>query len=202
MDTPEKLRREYQELCLAIGHLFITFARLEGALAAILKLHLADKMGDLADSERLALSSAIYGGMRFSQSRDTIKRLATTEQVDKRTFDFASAVFSHIGHIQDLRDKIAHQQLVPAYEGSGASWQLVDTMTTRNIREPKVYVFEMESVAYAGDDLNTAAHRLGGHPNCGHVLQSLERDLSPISWKYKPSMLRLVSQSELRKPLE
>jgi hypothetical protein len=187
---------------MVIGHLFITFARLEGALAAMLKLHLADKMGGFLDVERVALSSAIYGGMRFAQSRDTIKRLAATEKVDKATQDFALAVFAHIGHIQSLRDMIAHQQLVQGFEGSGADWQLVDSITTRNIKEPKVYVFDTNAVAVAGDDLNTAAQRLGGEAKTGHILQALERDLSPIPWRYKSSMLRLVSQSELRTPLE
>jgi hypothetical protein len=200
LDTPEQFRREYQELCLVIGHLFITFARLEGVLAAMLKLHLADKMGDILDIERVAMSSAIYGGMRLTHSRDTIKRLATVENVPTETVDFALAAFAHVGHIQGLRDKIAHQQLVPAYEGSGASWQLVDSITTRNIREPKVYVFDMEAVAFAADDLNTAAHRFGGEANRGHILQCLERNLSPIPWRYKQSMLKLVSQSDLRKP--
>jgi hypothetical protein len=198
LEPSNQFQRDYQELCLVIGHLFITFARLEGSLAAMLKLHLANKMGDILDLERLALSSAIYGGMRFSQARDTIKRLATVEKVDQKATALALKTFAHIGHIQSLRDMIAHQQLVPAYEGAGASWQLVDSVTTRDIKNPKVYVFNTEAVGLAAEDLNTAAHRFGGEAKRGHILVALERDLSPIVWRYKPSMLRLVSLRELR----
>jgi hypothetical protein len=167
----------------------------------MLKLHLANKMGDIPDVERLALSSAIYGGMRLTQARDTIKRLAKVEQVDTKTIDFVLDAFSHIAHIQSLRDKIAHQTLAPAFEGAGASWQLVDSVTTRNVREPKVYVFDIEAVALAADDLNMAVHRITGEAIHGHILRGLERDISRIPWQYKQSMLRLVPQSELRKPL-
>lgn len=191
---------QYQKLCLSVGHMFVTFARLEGALTAMLKLHLADKMGDILDLERVGLASAIYGGMRFNTIKDTIKRLAAAEGVDRHTQEFANAAFSHLAHIQSFRDMIAHQQLVPAFEGAGAAWQLVDSITTRKIKEPKIYVFETSAVGCAAEDLNLAAHRFGGEAKPGHILQSLERDLSPIEWFYRPSMLRLISQSELRSP--
>lgn len=200
MTPSEKLNKDYQELCLSIGHLFVTFARVEGTLGATLKLHLANKMGKINDAENVAVSSAIYGGLRFTAARDTIKRLMSVEKPDQALVDFALGVFSQIGHIQDLRDKIAHQQLVQAFEGSGSMWQLVDTITSREIRNPKVFVFDTDAVSRAGNDLNTAAHRLGGNPGPG-ILDGLLNDVTPIEWLYRPSMLRYVPLSELRAPL-
>jgi hypothetical protein len=194
----QALHEEYRHLCLAVGHLFITFARLEGCLSSILKLHLADAMGGMTDKRKVRLSSAIYGSMRFAAARDTIKRLAAAESVSEQTVTFANSIFAHVGAIQDLRDRIAHHQIVPAFEGAGAYWQVSDQIATRDIRRPKVYVFDSVAVVSAANDLNTAAVRLGGPAKSGHVLQAVERDLQPIAWLYKPSMLRLVSLNELR----
>lgn len=202
-EDPIDLDDQYRMLALMAGHLFICFARLETCLASLLKLHLASAMGDIMKVEYVRLSSAIYGGMRFGASRDAIKRIATAEDAPGATVDLALDIFSQVGHIQDLRDKIAHHLVVPAYDGAEAYWQVTDAPVTRDIRHPKVYVFDSESVQHAAADLTLAADRMGGAVvNKGHVLQSLERDLSPIPWRYKPSMLKLVPRNKLRAPPE
>jgi hypothetical protein len=194
---------QYRMFALMLGHLFITFARLETSLASLLKLHLAAAMGGIMKIENVRLSSAIYGGLRFAAARDAIKRIAAAEDVSEKTVNFALGIFAQVGHIQDLRDKLAHHLVAPAYDGTDGYWQVTDAPVTRDIRKPKVYVFDSETLQHAAADLTAAEGRFGGRIVMkGHILQSLEHDLSPIPWRYKPSMLKLVPRSKLRAPPE
>jgi hypothetical protein len=197
--TDEKINEQYRQLCTAVGHLFITFARLEGALSAMLRMHLAGKMVGEVDMRTLGLSSAIYGSMRFSTARDTIKRIMTTEKTDAKVQEFVLAVFAHIGHIQTLRDNVAHQQTVPAVEDG--YWQFTDLITTRDISKPKIYLFHPNVVSRAGTDLVTAGDRLARDQTGKQLFNPEKFDISPIPWLYKPSMLKLLSQNDLRDPL-
>jgi hypothetical protein len=197
MDEPsldEVDQAQYATLCTAVGHLFITFARLEGVLASMLKLHLAGDMGDMTDIAKVAKSSAIYGSLRFKAARDSIKRIATVEGAAEKTFSFVLSVFEQVAHIEDLRDKIAHHQLVPSTSGQPDRWVIHDATVTRDIRKPKVYVIHTNSIVLAAMDLNTAAARLGSGARPGHILIAAEDDLSSISWLYAPSMLKLIPQ--------
>lgn len=198
----QSLDYKYRELCFVVGHLFITFAQLETTLGAMLKIHLAGAMGDHLNHEKVSLASAIYGGMRFGTARDAIKRIAVAERVADRTLNRALEAFAHVGHIQDLRDKIAHHTLVPAFEGADAYWQVTDATVTRDIRNPKVYVFDSEALLHAAADLTLAGKRFGGPVKTGHILRTFEENREPFAWRYKPSMLKLVPRSKLRWPPE
>jgi hypothetical protein len=164
-----------------------------------LKLHLANRIcGNAKAVDDIALSSAIYGSMRFKAARDTIKRIMKTEATPKPIENFVLSAFEHIGHIETFRDCIAHQTTVPAIEGRGF-WQVTDTITTRTVKDPKVRVFTSDAVVAAALDLVNAANRLGGNL-IGDRLYAGEFDVSPVSWQYKPSMLKLVPQSKMRNP--
>jgi hypothetical protein len=193
--------QDYRDLCTCIGHLFITFARLEGVLAAQLKLHLAFRIqGEKAEHEDIILSSAIYGGMRFKAARDTVKRLMAAEGTPKLTENFVLKVFEHVAHIETFRDMIAHQQLVPAIEGP-SFWQLTDAVTTKTIKAPKIYVFDADLVFLAAQDLVTAADRLGSHQSSKRLFSDQDFDTSPVQWVYMPSKLKLIPQNKMRSPL-
>jgi len=168
----------------------------------MLKLHLGSRMsGEKMSVEAVALSSAIYGSMRFRAARDIIKRIMKTEGTPKPAMDFALKVFEQVGHIEDLRDRIAHHAVVPAYKGAEEYWQVTDAMSTKDIREPKVYVFSEEAVVKAALDLIVAGDRLGGTVVGPKLFADSDFDVSPPPWLYRPSMLKLVPQNKLRSPL-
>lgn len=202
MSSDPKLDANYRDLCVAAGHLFIMFARLEGTLSAALKLHLANRMSqDDPDPETAALPSAIYGSMRFKSARDAMKRIMTTEATPAAAQVFVLSTFEQIGHIEDLRDKIAHHQVVPAYEGAEGYWQVTDAVVTRDVRNPRVWVFDVDAVANAAMDLVQAGKRLGGHRVGSRLFVSPEFETAPATWLYKPSMLKLVSRNKATSPL-
>jgi len=193
----EMVVRQYNELCRGVGHLFICFSRFEGALSSLLRLHLANHT-KLDTYGSVALSSAIYGSMRYKTARDTIKRLMKLESTDADTVSFIGNVFAHVGHIEEFRNKIAHETVVPVHPDHLAGndvWQVSDQSTTRDIRNPKIYVFPTELVFQAAQDLVTAGARLGGM--VGTVLFK-DLHIEPIPWLYKPSKLRLVNLENLR----
>lgn len=188
----------YRELCACVGHLFICFARFEGALSAILRLHLANNTA-LDRYESVALSSAIYGSLRYKAARDTIKRLLKLQKADKHLIEFIERVFAHVGHIEEFRNKIAHDTIVAVHEEhvtDDGFWQVSDQSTTRDIRNPKIYVFNADLVADAANDLVTAATRLGQNVENALLFDGL--NIEPIPWQYKPSKLKLVNLDKVR----
>jgi hypothetical protein len=194
VSTDESLNEKYRELCCAVGNLFITFGRLEGTLSAILRLHLANNFAEhLSDHEGVALSGAIYGSMRFKAARDTLRRLAKAEGTTEKTNAFLDDVFGQIGHIENLRDKIAHQTVIPVPDEHATPdeyWQVSDQTVTRDIKKLKIYVFNTDAIIAAAQDLVTSAACLGNYSQGKKLFESVVPE--PVSWRYKPSMLKHV----------
>jgi len=96
METQDnELNKEYRQNCLEVGHLMVAINRLENLLTTILKLHLAINIGSvdipsesLESKRTMGLASAIYGGLRYSASRDTLNRLMAVEKPIARSLNF------------------------------------------------------------------------------------------------------------------
>jgi len=198
----EDVNDQYRYLCLAVGHLFISFGRLEGVLSSILRLHLANNIADLDKANSLVLSSAIYGSMRFKSARDTVRRLAKSEGVSPEMDTYLDSIFSHVGHIENLRDKLAHQAVVPVHPDhltQDGDWQVSDQTVTRDIKNPKVYVFSSDLVTDAANDLIAAADHLGVRVE-KKLFENIK--IEPLSWLYKPEKLKHVPLGKLRAQLK
>jgi len=201
MDTPRvrDIDEDYRILCATVGHLFISFARLEGSLSAALRLHLGNQFA--ADvSANAGLPSAIYGSMRFRATRDVMKRIMTVEGTPKTIKAFVLGVFEQVGHIEHLRDLLAHQQTVPAEEGS-PYWQITDLVTTKSLKDTRIYLVTPDMIRAASDDLVTANKKLGNFEVTDKLFISPHFDASPVPWRYKSSSLVLVPRSSGRGPL-
>lgn len=196
---------EYQRLCLHVGHLFLMFARLEGALSSLLRLHLSHrisgpKKGTPTKHEGVRIAAAVYGSMRFQSARDTLKRLMDIQKLDLDHRAGVDAVFIQIGHIQSFRDAIAHQQTFKAYTDKPDVWYLTDIATTRAAVNAKAQVFHLAAIAHATTDLNAATHLFGGETVRRHIISKPERFLELPTWRYKPSMLVQTPHSSLLLP--
>lgn len=196
----DNLNAKYREFCTAVGHLFISFGRLEGTLSAILRLHLANNFADhLGQREAVRMSSAIYGSLRFKAARDTLRRLSKAEGVSDDVEKFLDAVFTQVGHIEVLRDKLAHHVVVAsADEEAEGYWQVSDQAVTRDLSKIKVYVFDDDAVVAAAFDLIAVGHRLGGYKQGTNLFTKDALSLEPIAWQYKPSMLKQVRRGTAR----
>lgn len=191
----------YLELCMQVGHLFLSFANLEGVLTSILKLHMAENLeSNESNPTGIKLASAVYGGLRFTQARDIMKRIIATEVPPSEKVDFLTGIFAQIGHVQAFRDMLAHQSLQRSTERIDGTWRLSNMFTTKDVTRPLVYEFTLEAVNAASSDLMKATKRLGGQPVTTNLVDSAVGDLSPIPWRYKPSLLKLVPRSQLNFP--
>lgn len=191
------LNDAYRALCMGVGHLFINFGRWEGALSAMLRLHLAEAAGSsMGDKVAISLSSAIYGSMRYKAARDTINRINVVEALDGASSIFLEGVFAQAGHIEGLRDKLAHQAIVPSIDAEHGYWQVSDQTVTRDLKKVKIYTFDVEAVIAAANDLNIATDRLGNRAASPKLFGELSTE--PIAWQYKPSMLRHVQIGRAR----
>lgn len=127
----------YQLFCLAVGRMFLMWARLEGSLAAALRVHLEARMphDDEAEKNRaVRIAAAIYGSMRFKASRETIKRIATQEGFEADAMAFLAAVTEHLGNVEKIRDVIAHQSMLDDLSDSDV-WYFSTALTTRAFTE-------------------------------------------------------------------
>lgn len=193
------LNSAYAELCEAVGHLFLCFARLEGALSAVLKLHLAENIEGMDPHESIALTSAIYGSMRFSSAKDTINRITAAQGADKTIVKFLGTIFGQLGEIQKFRDRLAHQQTVAVHDDHKTDdgfWQVSDQTTSKDIKNIKIYVFDTSLVHAASADVVKATAVIAGRKQTKDLLSGLS--LEPVSWRYKPSKLKLVDLGSLR----
>ena len=194
------LDNEYRKYCLNVGHLFTGFARLETLLSACLRLHLMNNIDDSGDTNRPArLAGAIYGGMRFKASRDVIKRVLKAEKASADLLQYVTDIFAQAGHIEDLRDKIAHQQVAPAHDDMDGYWQVSDHASTKDLTNIKFYVFDTKIIFDAALDLELVGESLADRPITNRLFAGLT-DFSPPAWRYKPSMLKLVPRSKLTAP--
>lgn len=188
----------YQLFCTAVGRLFLMWARLEGSLAAGLRLHLESRvMPDSKARARRAVqtAAAIYGSMRFSSSRDTMRRIAAQEDFGPKAMQFFDDTFAHLGNVAKLRDLIAHQLLLEEEEEDDERWQFTDVTTTKTILDATTYEITTTAVFNAANDAKMASDRLGGFllmPATG------KWDLTPFAWLYKPAMLKPLPKKRPR----
>lgn len=190
-DSSEARRWQYTRLCAAMGNLFFCWGRLEGSLATSLRLHLtANLKSSVGDKEGVRIASAIYGSARFKTSRDLIKRIMSVEDAPKETVDALAGIFAQIGHIEDLRDKIAHQFMLPDdITGQSDLWLITDMTTSKDLQKSTVYTIDVLSIQLAGKDLGRASTLLGQQV-AGRKLYQESIPLAPVPWLYKQEMLK------------
>lgn len=159
-------------------------------MVAVLKSHLGRNIGSVNgdDGKRaIAVAAAIYGSMRFSQSRDTIKRILEAEGAHPKVQVAAKGIFEQVGNIASLRDKLAHFATKPA-EGGDGFWETTDYFSNRNISRTKEFIVGTDSIGLAANDLSLAATALWNSKGDKDLFS--EKILEPIAWQYKPSMLK------------
>lgn len=196
---------EYELLCQRAGHLFIMFARLEGTLAAMLRLHLVARMGatlgelsSIEDAEAADVASAVYGSMRYQAAKDAIKRMIVIQRIPLDVRENIDLVFNQIGEIQKFRDLIAHQQLMRFELQKPHFWCLSNIVTTKSILSRKVLEFHVDIIADSTDDLKVIHDLFGRGPVVGtDIIPDPERFLVPPTWRYKPSLLAQIDPSNL-----
>ena len=128
-----------------------------------------------------------------------MRRLAKAEGVPEETNKFLDDLFGQIGHIENLRDKLAHQVTIaakPTPKAPKGYWQVSDQTVTRDLKSIKIYTFDTTAVLSAATDLIAAYSRIGNNKQTKRLFENLS--LEPISWQYKPSMLEHVRHGSAR----
>lgn len=180
---------DYGLLCNAVGALMLEFASLEVGVSAGLRLHLTFRLEKHPRAESLNLAGAIYGSMRLRTSQNIMRRIIVEEGAPPRTLEIFDALFAHVGHINTLRDKLAHQAIGIEPTKPGV-WTVSDLVTTRDVRNNLVYQFTANLIWSAVADLKTA-NKLQRACLANPAFIDREPDELP-TWRYKPSELKLV----------
>jgi hypothetical protein len=177
----------YARLCAAAGGLFLAWAGLENEMAAALRNYMNAQAGN--SPKGLALACAVFGSMRMKASRDTMKRIAVEHEFGEAAIAFNDQLFTQIGHIETLRDKLAHQFAFKAHEEEDGWWAVTDLVTSRSMKTLKAYKFHNDSVAAAALDVRDATAAVS------NILRSGADPIPALpAWRYRPSMLELLTQ--------
>lgn len=187
-----------QRLQMAVGALILEFADLENAVAAGLRLHLTFRLQPESDTNALAIAAAVYGSMRLKTSTLIMRRVMVQENVCPEALKLFDDVFAHAGHINDLRDKLAHQSLRAASADPEGHWAVDNLTTTRDLHRKQEYEFYTSDVVAAHCDLQTIREVTSGllpHPG----IREKAVPKSP-AWRYKPQSLKLVRRENQRAP--
>lgn len=189
--------RALRNYSLCSGFLFYEFAHLEAMLARTLKTYVAESFNGTTDMsaddywERVALSSAVIGSQRFSALRDLYKRLQSLKVPNAEQTAMTNAIFSQLGEIQYLRDRLAHQKSVQACRPYDGRWVNHDLFSTKAILEPKPILVHVADIYAAGIDCDSAVDILEV------ALMGRQIDHKPVTeqdtqlpaWRYKSSAL-------------
>ena len=208
MALPIDPNDEYDKLCRYTGHLFLNFGRLEQAMSLALRKLLWSRMtpsrpdGDYSPLLPLVLTSAVLGSMRYTASRDMIKRALVAELASADMRRYADKFFEHLGLIADLRDTIAHQQIEPNSTPYDGLWLVSNAITIRDLRKTQKRIFRVEAVAAASMDLVLAAQKFAGWFGAWVVRPPypMPYDLSPPPWQYKQAMLSPLPRKNATSP--
>jgi hypothetical protein len=174
-------------MCEATGRLVLTFAQIETVLSAGLRFNLSNKVGAAPAGNPTGIAAAVYGSMRFKAARDTINRLVHEEgALTERQTEVLGAMFEHIAHIANLRDKLAHQYATNQDDG-GDVWLLSDSFTTRRFHARQTWRIAAIDVHWAALDLAAARRIFMNNLGGGVLFKKLPE--TPPTWRYKPTAL-------------
>jgi hypothetical protein len=195
--TDAELNAEYQRYCLAAGHLFTHWGCWEQLLTGTLKLHLAMNIGDPADTHSIKLASAIYGSLRFSSSRETVKRLLKVEKAPAERISFMDAIFMQAKHIENFRNRLSHDVVVPSALNMGGYWQVTDAVNSRDLAALNVWVFDTAALHQAAHDLDVMTTLIGSYPITNALFSGVTSYVLP-EWAFRADSLKLIPRSRLR----
>ena len=192
LDDPDA---HYDTLCRVTGQLFLSWARLETNLAANLRQFLTFTMTPGFRGRRFPydVSAAIFGSARFKTTRTMITDLVKVTSGNQDVMAFLNTFFTHLGNIEDLRNKLAHQTLTPTTNPVSETWQLSDFVTTKHFGSVKRWTIAPQAIHYAAQDTVTAGTKFLGIlvPHVFDRYHTLPFNLEQPPWLYKPSMLAL-----------
>ncbi|MQA21280.1 hypothetical protein [Rugamonas rivuli] len=158
--------------------------------------------------QRKAAVRAVLGSMRFKSMRDSFKRLLNVTNADPKVTGELERIFSHLGEIQFLRDRLAHNGATPDMTNK-ENWFSTSDSHTQNLQE------KTSTIYFKAGDLLDMARDLHVIPDLifevfnPEIKQAIDAD--PLMqtqemkahlddkrgpFRYKPSQIRRVSHKQ------
>jgi len=187
LEIPDNFREYY----LRLGELHHQYTDLEHHFTCTVRVVVTQKM---AGPEQNAIAYAVLGGMRINPLKDTIKRLLRVLQAPKANRDAVDKVFSHLGDIQFLRDRLTHHLTRPSADGRAGVWVNSDFAGVRELEKSTELEFKLDALSAASADLHALKWYIDDLFNDyvtwaeGFPQKPFDPDGIP-AWQYKPSML-------------
>jgi hypothetical protein len=147
-----------------------------------------------------AIIGAVMGGQRLAPLKDTLNRLlrvtAAADAVTKNVTD----ILAHVGEIQFLRDRLAHNGAFPDLENGRWWFGTTNVSTVRERKDSEMLFFTHEMLLAASHDLEDAWELIDRQIRpqfWAEVDDQMRREdpayagrTFPPTWRYKPSELR------------
>ena len=171
---------------MALGEFYHAYTSLEHHLTCCVRNAVTGHTA--AGSKEFRLTVAVLGGLRMAPAKDTIKRILRVIRADKEVRRFFDDVFSQLGEIQWLRDRLAHHITYCVTTSEPHRWHNEDYAAAREMEKIEGIEFDLATIQNATRDLEAIKFGTDG------VITPLLRGdpitaLQAPAWHYKPSQL-------------
>lgn len=183
-------KTESRNYYLAVGALHHAYTELEHELTCLIRNVITQGRESLV-GYRVAV--AVLGGMRMSPLKDTINRLLRAIGADAARKQAVADTFAHLGNIQFLRDRLAHNFTRPDGDRPGI-WINDDYAAVREVNKNRTLEFPVTLVTAAAADLAAMKNFLdplfNDYVTLPHDYDRTLFDPNAMpTWRYKPSLL-------------
>ena len=190
MNNPAFSADRWKPVYLASGQLLLFFARIESYLAQCVRFNLGWRTDLSRYKDGSGYAAVILGSQRFKATRDTIKRVIEHENsLSSQQRAAVKEAMDHCGHIAAIRDKIAHQMLLP-HPDDQKVWLLTDSYSTRDLQNARTWQIRTAAFTDCTHDLSAVINFLGPPSASGTLFINVPNE--PPTWRYKPSELKLL----------
>jgi hypothetical protein len=183
--SEEVERRAFQAYFLALGNFNHAFTRLESTLTCCIKNTLKREMRDDGDEWVI---NAVVGGLRIGAAKAIIQRLLRTFGATKDHQLLLQAIFAQSGHIEWLRNRIAHNATLLRGTDEKHFFVNVDFASAAEPEKSEYVGFQPGVIRCATQDLIAITRAVD---DLFSMLQTLipMQNIELPSWQYKPAML-------------
>ena len=178
-------QRAFEHYFRMLGEFNNAFTGLEHMLTCAIKNTLSKQLKDGTDEW---LINAIVGSMRMSPAKSTVQRILRVQNASKVRQDIVEKAFAHLGHIERLRNRLAHNRTVLRGTDERHAFVNYDFASATELSKSEFIAFQPMTIRLASEDLAAITQLVDDLMSMHHGTIP-DANLQLPTWRYKPDAL-------------
>lgn len=192
---------------MALGRFMRASAEAENAINGLLIEYVEERYDKKEPGA--SLIAAVIGGIRLKPMLDTFRRVVRLGGMPLEAQTELAEIFGHLGEIQFLRDKLAHNAVYREPKDEPGWFGVTNVRVAREKQSVEDIIFSVDTLDAATSDLNVAVTFVDRllHPlEWAEMDRARESDPSFVghtaygAWRYKASALERTGRASQTKP--